>query len=157
MGRPRLLFRLFSVFFNITTSTTNWCEKMSIQCTVLGFEPMMFRKWASLHNHISTQQKIRLFTFVFTNIFLIFCELTSGRRALWLPPRPTRPPPRPTRPDHHSSPQYNNFYQALIKVTYFLCWLGAALDKNKAIEINQFSWFSIFWLLRSTFFEMILT
>ena len=35
----------------ITIFTTNICEKMSIQYTVLGFEPMTFGMWVSSHNH----------------------------------------------------------------------------------------------------------
>ena len=43
MRHPRPLFHLFSTFqTNSTTFTTNQCEKMSIQYTVLGFEPTTF-------------------------------------------------------------------------------------------------------------------
>ena len=43
MGQPRPLFHLFSSFqTHITIFTTNKCEKMSIQYTVLGFEPTTF-------------------------------------------------------------------------------------------------------------------
>ena len=44
MGHRWPLFRLISSFQkNITIFTTNICYKMSIQCTVLGFEPTTFR------------------------------------------------------------------------------------------------------------------
>ena len=44
MGYPRPLFLLFSYFqANITFFTTNIREKISIQYTVLGFEPTTFR------------------------------------------------------------------------------------------------------------------
>ena len=43
MGHPQTLFRLFSSFqTNFTIFTTNKCEKMSIQLTVLGFKPTTF-------------------------------------------------------------------------------------------------------------------
>ena len=42
-------FRSFQT--NITIFSTNICEKMSIQYTVLGFEPTTFRTWVSSHNH----------------------------------------------------------------------------------------------------------
>ena len=53
-GPLRPLFRLFLCFqTNITILTANKCEKMSIQYTVLGFEPTTFRKWVSSHNHLT--------------------------------------------------------------------------------------------------------
>ena len=43
MAHPRPLFIYFRLFqTNITIFTTNKCEKMSIQYTVLGFEPTTF-------------------------------------------------------------------------------------------------------------------
>ena len=51
-GHSRPLFRLFSSFqTNITVLTTNKCEKISIQYTVLGFELTTFRKRVSFLNH----------------------------------------------------------------------------------------------------------
>ena len=45
-------FHLFSSFqTNIKIFKTIKCEKMSIQYTVLGFEPMTFGTWVSSHNH----------------------------------------------------------------------------------------------------------
>ena len=46
------LFHLCSFFqTNITIFTANKCEKMSIQYTVLGYEPKTFGTWVSSHNH----------------------------------------------------------------------------------------------------------
>ena len=51
-GSSRPLFGLFSSFqTNITFFTTNICEKMSIQYTVLGFEHTTFKTWVSIQNH----------------------------------------------------------------------------------------------------------
>ena len=45
-------FNIFSSFeANITIFNTNNCEKMSIQDTVLGFEPTTFATWDSCDNH----------------------------------------------------------------------------------------------------------
>ena len=50
MSHPRPLFHLFSVFSNkYYNFTTNIFEKMSIQFTVLWFEPPTFRTWVSAH------------------------------------------------------------------------------------------------------------
>ena len=44
VGNPRSLFNLFSsIQTNITFITTNTCDKMSIQCTMMGFEPTTFK------------------------------------------------------------------------------------------------------------------
>ena len=52
MGQPRPLFHLFSSFHTfITIFTTNKCEKMSIQYTMLRFELTTFGTWVSSHNH----------------------------------------------------------------------------------------------------------
>ena len=52
MGQPRPLFRLFSPFqTNITTLTTNKCEKMSIQYPAPGFELTTFWLRVSSLNH----------------------------------------------------------------------------------------------------------
>ena len=46
------LFLFIFVFSNKQTIfTTNICEKMSILCTMLGFEPTTFRSWVSSNNH----------------------------------------------------------------------------------------------------------
>ena len=46
MGQSRRLFRLFSTFqTNTTMFTTHIYEKMSMQYTVLGFEPTTFSTW----------------------------------------------------------------------------------------------------------------
>ena len=52
-GPTRPLFRLFSVFSNkqYIFTTTNQCEKMSIQYTTPRFEPTTFRTWVVTHNH----------------------------------------------------------------------------------------------------------
>ena len=51
-ANPGLFFVYFQSFqTNITIFTTNICEKMSIQYTVPGFEPMTFGLWVSSHNH----------------------------------------------------------------------------------------------------------
>ena len=51
-ANPGLFFVYFWSFqTNITIFTTNICEKMSIQYTVLGFEPTTFGTWVSSHNH----------------------------------------------------------------------------------------------------------
>ena len=52
MGKPRPIFRLFSVFLNKQYNfTTNQGEKMSIQYTVLGFEPTTSQTRVVTHNH----------------------------------------------------------------------------------------------------------
>ena len=48
-GPPSASFSSFQT--NITIFTTNKCEKMSIQYTVLGFKPTNFEKWVSSHYH----------------------------------------------------------------------------------------------------------
>ena len=52
MGKPRPIFRLFSVFLNKQYNfTQNQGEKMSIQYTVLGFEPTTSQTRVVTHNH----------------------------------------------------------------------------------------------------------
>ena len=52
-SRPLFCFHFASFQTNIEMFTTNRyiCEKISIQYTVLGFEPRAFGKWVSYHNH----------------------------------------------------------------------------------------------------------
>ena len=51
-ANPGLFSGIFGLFKQtLQIFTTNRCEKMSIQYTVLGFEPMTFGTWISLHNH----------------------------------------------------------------------------------------------------------
>ena len=52
-ANPGLFFLYFRSFKRniVTIFTTNICEKMSIQYTVLGFDPTTFGTWVSSHNH----------------------------------------------------------------------------------------------------------
>ena len=51
-ANPGLFFVYFGLFKQtLQIFTTNICEKMSIQYTVPGFEPMTFRMQVSSRNH----------------------------------------------------------------------------------------------------------
>ena len=75
MDHPGPLFRLFCLLKELTNPTTNKCEKMSIQYSVLGFELTIFGTRVSSHYLLS---------------LCLFCCFKRGREWPMLWARKTR-------------------------------------------------------------------
>ena len=72
MGHPRPLFCLFLSFQTNIIFATYICEKMSIQYTVQGFKPTIFRTWVSSHNHYTRDPTPLTYLFVAKSRPVIF-------------------------------------------------------------------------------------
>ena len=87
MGHPRPLFRLFSVFFNQTLIQflQQYNVKMSINYTVLGFEPTSFRTWFSSQNNLTGAPSPTERTFKLSFTLQFFRQIIYGNLGSYLP------------------------------------------------------------------------